>query len=138
MSAAACNDQMSLPARHASGFDARHPFASDRPATPNLLRSQLGWKLRDAESVGWSPETPGRILVGEGKHVWSLTGSHESLPFARHAAPNDAGTEPASTATLASRAAGLGTWGVLRGDVDNFGIRIRRAADASKNTSSSP
>ena len=38
-----------------------------------------------------------------------------------------AGTEPASTSTLASRAAGLGTWGVLRGDVDNFGIRIRRA-----------
>ena len=31
----------------------------------------------------------------------------ESLPFARHAAPNDAGTEPASTETLASRAAGL-------------------------------
>ncbi len=29
--------------------------------------------------------------------------------------------------TLASRAAGLGTWGVLRGDVDNFSIRIRRA-----------
>ena len=28
---------------------------------------------------------------------------------------------------LASRAAGLGTWGVLRGDVDNFDIRIRRA-----------
>jgi CRISPR-associated protein Csm1 len=89
--------------------------------------SQLGWKLRDAESVGWSPETPGRILVGEGKHLWSLTGSQESLPFARHAAPNDAGTEPASTETLASRAAGLGTWGVLRGDVDNFSIRIRRA-----------
>ncbi len=50
--------------------------------------SQLGWKLRDAESVGWSPETPGRIIVsdsktgvGEGKHVWSLTGSQESLPF---------------------------------------------------------
>ena len=28
---------------------------------------------------------------------------------------------------LAARAAGLSTWGVLRGDVDNFGIRIRRA-----------
>jgi len=91
------------------------------------FEGQLGWKLRDAESVGWSPETPGRILVGEGKHVWALTGSPDSLPFARHAAPNDAGSEPASTETLASRAAGLGTWGVLRGDVDNFDIRIRRA-----------
>jgi len=56
-----------------------------------------------------------------------LTASPESLPFARHAAPNDSGSEPASTGVLASRAAGLGTWGVLRGDVDNFGIRIRRA-----------
>lgn len=97
------------------------------PSAEAYFEGQLGWKLRDAESVGWSPETPGRILVGEGKHVWTLTGSPESLPFARHAAPNDAGTEPASTETLASRAAGLGTWGVLRGDVDNFDIRIRRA-----------
>ncbi len=97
------------------------------PTADAYFEGQLGWKLRDAESVGWSPETPGRIQVGEGKHVWPLTGSPDSLPFARHAAPNDAGTEPASTETLASRAAGLGTWGVLRGDVDNFGIRIRRA-----------
>jgi CRISPR-associated protein Csm1 len=89
--------------------------------------NQLGWKLRDAETVGWSPETPGRILVGEGKHNWSLAGTAESLPFARHAAPNDAGTDPATTRELASRAAGLPTWGVLRGDVDHFDIRIRRA-----------
>jgi CRISPR-associated protein Csm1 len=97
------------------------------PSADAYFEGQLGWKLRDAETVAWSPETPGRILVGEGKHVWTLTGSPDSLPFARHAAPNDAGTEPASTETLASRAAGLGTWGVLRGDVDNFDIRIRRA-----------
>ncbi len=88
----------------------------------------LGMRLRDAESAGWSPEKPGRILIGEGKHAWSLAGSSaESLPFARHAAPSDDGREPASTSALASRASGLHTWGVLRGDVDNFGIRIRRA-----------
>jgi CRISPR-associated protein Csm1 len=103
------------------------PSIPSEPEADAYFEGQLGWKLRDAESVAWSPETPGRILVGEGKHVWTLTGSPDSLPFARHAAPNDAGTEPASTETLASRAAGLGTWGVLRGDVDNFGIRIRRA-----------
>ena len=103
------------------------PSIPSEPEADAYFEGQLGWKLRDAESVGWSPETPGRILVGEGKHLWTLTGSPDSLPFARHAAPNDAGTEPASTETLASRAAGLGTWGVLRGDVDNFDIRIRRA-----------
>ena len=87
----------------------------------------LGMRLRDAESASWSPEKPGRILIGEGKHTWMLAGSSESLPFARHAAPSDDGREPASTTALAARASGLHSWGVLRGDVDNFGIRIRRA-----------
>jgi CRISPR-associated protein Csm1 len=102
--------------------------APHNPASHDYFAGHLGMRLRDAESAAWSPETPGRILIGEGKHVWSLAGSSiDPLPFARHAAPSDAGTEPASTANLASRAAGLKTWGVLRGDVDNFGIRIRRA-----------
>jgi CRISPR-associated protein Csm1 len=102
--------------------------ASHDAASHDYFAGHLGMRLRDAESAAWSPETPGRILIGEGKHSWSLAGSSaDPLPFARHAAPSQAGTEPASTAHLASRAAGLRTWGVLRGDVDNFGIRIRRA-----------
>ncbi|HEV2200520.1 MAG TPA: hypothetical protein VGR73_11925 [Bryobacteraceae bacterium] len=89
---------------------------------------QIGWKLRDAETVSWSPEVPGRVLPGTGKHTWSLTwGSNDSIPFARHAAPSESGAEPASTADLAARSIGLPTWGVLRGDVDHFGIRIRRS-----------
>ena len=98
------------------------------PEAQEYFAGQLGMKLRDAESAGWSAEAPGRILTGAGKHVWSLAGSQtDALPFARHAAPSDDGREPASTSTLAARATGLNTWGVLRGDVDNFGIRIRRA-----------
>ncbi len=112
--------------RGTPGFDAA-PAAADGDSE-HYFAGQLGMKLRDAESAGWSPETPGRIHIGEGKHVWSLAGSStEALPFARHAAPSDDGREPASTAALAGRASGLNTWGVLRGDVDNFGIRIRRA-----------
>jgi len=89
---------------------------------------QIGWKLRDAEAVSWSPDAPGRVLPGAGKHTWSLTwGSNDSIPFARHAAPNESGAEPASSADLAARSVGLPTWGVLRGDVDHFGIRIRRS-----------
>jgi len=92
--------------------------------------AHLGWKLRDVETAGWSPESPGRVLVGDGKHRWSVTGSvtgTESVPFARNAAPNDEGSEAASTADLAKRAQGIATWGVLRGDVDSFGTRLRRS-----------
>ena len=101
----------------------------DRPPTPNCTSpASSAGSCATPKAVGWSPETPGRI---SGRAKANTSGASpdrsDSLPFARHAAPNDAGTEPASTETLASRAAGLGTWGVLRGDVDNFGIRIRRA-----------
>jgi len=97
------------------------------PAIEEYFHGQLGFSLRDAGAVGWSPETPGRILTGGGKHSWPLTNSTDAIPFARHAAPSDDGREPASTAVRAGRATGLPTWGVLRGDVDNFAIRIHRA-----------
>jgi CRISPR-associated protein Csm1 len=111
--------------RGTPGFEA--PGGADPETAQDYFARQLGMRMRDAESAGWSPETPGRIHTGEGKHVWSLAGSTDALPFARHAAPSDDGREPASTAALGARATGLNTWGVLRGDVDNFGIRIRRA-----------
>ena len=69
-------------------------------------------KLRDAESAGWSPETPGRILIGEGKHVWSLAGSTRNRCRSRGMLrPSDDGREPASTAALAARATGLANVG---------------------------
>lgn len=111
--------------RGTPGFEA--PLSPPGDAAQDYFARQLGMRLRDAESTGWSPETPGRLHIGQGKHVWSLAGSPDALPFARHAAPSNDGREPASTSALAARATGLHTWGVLRGDVDNFGIRIRRA-----------
>jgi CRISPR-associated protein Csm1 len=45
---------------------------------------------------------------------------------ARHAAPSDDGKTSAPVQTLARRAQGRSIWGVLRGDVDNFGLRLRR------------
>ncbi len=107
----------------AQGLDA----APADPSAESYFAGQLGMQLRDTETVGWSPEAPGRILPAQGKHQWSLAGSTDALPFARHAALSDDDSRPASTADLASRATGLRTWGVLRGDVDNFGIRLRRA-----------
>jgi CRISPR-associated protein Csm1 len=97
------------------------------PAPAHQYFVDLAAKLRDAESVGWSPDTPGRPLIGEGRHTFALTASSEAIPLARTAALSEDGFHPASTAELAERASGLQTWGVLRGDADNFGIRIRRA-----------
>jgi CRISPR-associated protein Csm1 len=88
---------------------------------------ELAERLRESEAAGWSPENPGRVSMSPGKHTFSLAAAPESLPLARHAAPNQDGAAPASTGALARRAAGLHTWGVLRGDVDSLGIRIRRA-----------
>ena len=105
-----------------TAFDAPASSADDAEA----YFIELAARLREAGAVGWSPEHPGRISIGEGKHSWSLAGSAEALPLARAAALGDDGAEPAATSALAARAAGLETWGVLRGDVDNFGIRMRR------------
>jgi CRISPR-associated protein Csm1 len=112
--------------RGAPLFDATVPEASQ--AAERYFADELGWALRDAAEVGLDPEAPAHIKIGGGKHRWTLAATPEALPLARHAAPSDDGREPASTAVLASRASGLATWGVLRGDVDNFGIRLHRAA----------
>ncbi len=102
------------------------PVAESDPA----YFENLGHALRDATSVGWSPESPATILAssasGVGKHSWTIGTSPDSVPLARHTALTDDGRETATAPVLASRAEGLPVWGVLRGDVDSFGIRMRR------------
>ncbi len=97
--------------------------------TPGDYFTDLALRLWQAESVGWNPETPARILIGEGKHTWSLIPNRggDEISLARHAAPSNDGSEPADLRTLAARAEGRHTWGVLRADVDTFRIRLRRA-----------
>jgi CRISPR-associated protein Csm1 len=89
---------------------------------------ELGAKVREASVVGWSPENPGKVTPGAGKHTWSVTSnlSPDGIMVARHAAPSDDGKVAAPVQTLARRAQGRSIWGVLRGDVDNFGLRLRR------------
>ena len=78
--------------------------------------------------IGWSPEAPGKVTPGEGKYTWPLTSnlSPDGIMVARHAAPSDDGKNIAPVQTLARRAQGRSIWGVLRGDVDSFGLRLRR------------
>jgi CRISPR-associated protein Csm1 len=112
-------------ARRAGAPDLEPPPAANDAAETYFV-TELGFSLRDAAGVAWSPERPGRITTSAGKHSWTFTGP-EAIPFARQTAPSDDGSGPASTAVLAGRAAGVHTWGVLRGDVDNFAIRLQRA-----------
>ena len=119
--------------RHArsptGGADAFQPFASAVPARcRRLFREGTGAEVREASPIGWSPETPGKVRPGAGKHTWSLTSnlSLDGIMLARHAAPSDDGkiAAPCRRWRAARRAARI--WGVLRGDVDNFGVRLRR------------
>jgi len=89
---------------------------------------ELGSKVREATQVGWSPENPGKVVAGPGKYSWTITPnlSPDGIMLARHAAPSDDGKSAAPVQTLARRAQGRSIWGVLRGDVDNFGLRLRR------------
>jgi CRISPR-associated protein Csm1 len=112
-----------------SGSAVFQPF---RPAAHGeadaYFAKELGAKVREASHIGWSPENPGKVFPGEGKHTWSITPnlSPEGIMLARHAAPSDDGKTVAPVQTLARRAQGRSIWGVLRGDVDNFGLRLRR------------
>ncbi|HEX8984192.1 MAG TPA: hypothetical protein VF767_02120, partial [Bryobacteraceae bacterium] len=111
---------------HAAGLpaDIFAPFSQPEPADHDEYFAELVRKLWQAESVGWNPEEPARIVPGAGKHTWSLV---DEIRIARHAAPSRDGSEPAGLEELASRASGRRTWGVLRADVDSFRIRLRRA-----------
>ena len=105
------------------------PFApASNAAADAYFAKELGAKVREAARIAWSPSDPGKVTSGEGKHSWPLTSvlAPESIMLARHAAPSDDGKSSAGVPTLARRAQGRSAWGVLRGDVDNFGLRLRR------------
>jgi len=113
-------------------------FFDQTPLTPLLEEDawfieSLSQQLHEARNVSWSPGEPARIQPGDGgKHVWPLSttaagAGTDTIPLPRQVALDDDGHSVASTLTLASRAQGRPAWGVLRGDVDDFTIRSRRA-----------
>ncbi|MCC7235550.1 MAG: hypothetical protein IT163_09620 [Bryobacterales bacterium] len=85
--------------------------------------------FREAATASWSPDQPGVVTVVGGRHNWRLGAGPDDIHLARHTALDDAGSQPATPAELAARAEGSQRWGVLRGDVDNFGVRLRTCAD---------
>ena len=109
----------------ARASDVFAPFDAASAAPDDQYFSSLAEGVRTAKTVGWSPETPDRVLVDQGKHSWPVDGSMESIPFVRHEALTETGST-ATPAELGERANGRPIWGVLRGDVDSFATRLRR------------
>jgi CRISPR-associated protein Csm1 len=97
-------------------------LAEARPA----YFEELGRSLRDTAKVGWSPESPAEVTTGGGSQSWTIGSAPDAVPLARHTALTDDGRDAATMPVLAARAEGLPVWGVLRGDVDGFAIRMRR------------
>jgi CRISPR-associated protein Csm1 len=79
--------------------------------------------LRDASSIGWSFDFPALIAAEGGENRWDV-GSDATIPVTKHGARN--GDAFATTKELARRAHGQKLWGVLRGEFDDYGTRIRR------------
>jgi CRISPR-associated protein Csm1 len=96
-------------------FDAFVPTGSGADRIPR--------DLREASEIGWGLDLPARIAVEGGAHRWDI-GSGKTIPVTRHAARN--GEAFATTKELARRAHGHKLWGVLRGEIDDFGSRMRR------------
>jgi CRISPR-associated protein Csm1 len=121
--------QRKLGTKAGLGPDAFVPFEPAPPPANDDYFLGLAEGLWQAQSVGWNPDAPARIVLGAGKHTWGLAPNRgiEEIPLARHAAPSEDGRRPATLPTLASRSDGRRTWGVLRADVDSFRIRLRRA-----------
>jgi CRISPR-associated protein Csm1 len=117
------------PLANADGAATFQPFTQTSSSEADAyFARELGAKVREASRISWSPETPGKVTPGEGKYSWGLTSnlSPDGIMLARHAAPSDDGKSSAPVQTLGRRAQGRSIWGVLRGDVDNFGLRLRR------------
>jgi CRISPR-associated protein Csm1 len=80
------------------------PFDVPAEAAEGGWTSELAQKLREAAAISWTPDAA----------------------IARHAAPGEEGRASATTGELAARSGGRPLWGVLRGDVDLFAVRLRR------------
>jgi CRISPR-associated protein Csm1 len=104
------------------------PFAPLAEASESAFTPELAQALRETGAVSWSPDSPMVVAAGPGKRNWNLTPnlSLEGIAIARHAAPGEEGRASATPTELAARSHGRPLWGVLRGDVDLFAVRLRR------------
>ena len=122
----ALNAKQQAPLAAARDFE---PHDATTQTIPDAFQADFTDKFRNAPRLGWSPENDLIIEFDNPKHSWEITTDFASdgIVLARHAALSDDGHSFAGPALLASRTRGQAVWGVLRADVDNFSIRLRRA-----------
>jgi CRISPR-associated protein Csm1 len=118
--------QQCAPLAAARSFE---PFDPAATLPPDAFHADLSEKFRTSARLGWSPDNDLLVEFDNPKHSWEITQdfSSDGIVLARHAARTDDGVVPATPELLATRSKGQPVWGVLRADVDNFGIRFRRA-----------
>ncbi len=107
------------------------PFAETAVAeTPDdSYFAAFAGKLPSAGTIGWWNERPAHLTWDEGQYSWPLKEQagldEEAIVFPRRFAADEAG-KPLPPAELAHRAEGSARWGILRGDVDQFGSQLER------------
>jgi CRISPR-associated protein Csm1 len=108
------------PTAPAQGFF--EPFSPVAPAADRIPRN-----LRDAAAITFGFDLPALIAPEGGSHRFTLgrEAAPDNIALTRHAARN--GEAVASSRELAKRSKGHKAWAILRGEIDNFSTRIRRA-----------
>ena len=90
----------------------------------------FGDGIATATKISWSSAKPAHLETGPGEFLWTLSehsGEGDVLAFPRRFAMDESGSNVASLEELARHAEGSQRWGILRGDVDHFDLRLRRA-----------
>lgn len=106
------------------------PFDASSVLKDSSYFRSFGESIATATQISWSRAKPAHLETGPGDFSWTLaehSGEGDVLAFPRRFAMDESGTKVASLEELARHAEGSPRWGILRGDVDHFDLRLRRA-----------
>jgi CRISPR-associated protein Csm1 len=105
------------------------PFEESAGTVAPDYFASFGKALVSTSAVGWSPEEPALLRCDGGQHSWPLrdqsAADEDSITYPRRYVLTEQ-QAMASPEQLASAAEGASRWGILRGDVDNFELRLKR------------